>query len=232
MARIFLSLSLFAISLLVVNVIVGLNTGDLNGAAKRFSDAERAWRLRRESGAEAELDELKAEHDAALSDFQPYRKHASLHIMLGLGAALVSVLVNSITVTYFVGTSRWCREVCDTYYLGEELAIRSTLLKRKTFPWSGLGILATMAIVALGAASDPSALGPDRASQWVSAHFIAAIVGITVIAYALLRQVAAVGANYEIINEILAEVNEIRAAKGLDSSSSEQKDSSSSDQEN
>ena len=80
----------------------------------------------------------------------------TIHMLLGAGGALVAILVNSITVTYFIGTSRWCKEVCETYRLPPQLAQQSTRLKRSTFPWAVLGILSVIAVVALGAAADPS----------------------------------------------------------------------------
>ncbi len=60
---------------------------------------------------------------------------ASVHRLLGVAAALVVVLVNSIVVTYFIGTSRWCKEVVETYGLDAQFIRRSVALKRRTFPW-------------------------------------------------------------------------------------------------
>ncbi len=34
---------------------------------------------------------------------------ARVHRLAGVGSALCVVLVNSIVVTYFIGTSRWCK---------------------------------------------------------------------------------------------------------------------------
>ena len=216
MARIFLSLSLFSLLLIVANYVVGLYSGDFNGAAAKLSQSERALRMRQGIGAPQETEKLEQQFLAAQEEFEPLRRQATIHILLGLGAALVCVLVNSITVTYFIGTNRWCREVSDTYALGDAYTDRSNQLKRKAFPWSIVGILTTMLIVAFGAASDPSALGPARSSGWVSVHFIVASMGVAVIGYAMLRQVAAVGANYEVIQEILVEVQTIRKEKGLE----------------
>jgi hypothetical protein len=38
-------------------------------------------------------------------------ERASVHRQAGLVAAIVVIFANSISVTYFIGTSRWCREV-------------------------------------------------------------------------------------------------------------------------
>ncbi|HEY2893422.1 MAG TPA: hypothetical protein VGJ16_04395, partial [Pirellulales bacterium] len=64
---------------------------------------------------------------------------ATVHRLMGIATALAVVLVNSIVVTYFIGTGRWCKEVCETYALQPDLIRRSTMLKRRTFPWAVLG---------------------------------------------------------------------------------------------
>ena len=50
-------------------------------------------------------------------NFSGHAARMTLHMLLGAAAALMTVLVNSITITYFIGTSRWCKEVCETYQL-------------------------------------------------------------------------------------------------------------------
>ena len=78
----------------------------------------------------------------------------TVHRLSGVLAALMVVLVNSISVTYFIGTGRWCREVVETYALAPALIERSRRIKRAAFPASLLGMLAVVAIVALGGAAD------------------------------------------------------------------------------
>src|SRR5690349_20501983 len=65
---------------------------------------------------------------------------ATLHRLTGVAAALMVVLVESIVVTYFIGTSRWCKEVVDTYQLGRDPVVASNRLKRRTFPWALSGM--------------------------------------------------------------------------------------------
>ena len=55
--------------------------------------------------------DIRDVHDAA------GQRWATVHRLSGVAAALAVVLVNSIVVTYFVGTSRWCKEVAETYQL-------------------------------------------------------------------------------------------------------------------
>ena len=221
MARIYLMLALCSVVLLIANLALGLSLGDYNQTVSDMHDAGRRLRVVEQGRAanyqatDQELSDARKSHQAALAAFETVSPRASLHRLLGVGAALMTILVNSITVTYFVGTNRWCREVADSYSLGDTLPDRSTRLKRASFPWSLLGITATLAIAALGAASDPTAI-LETAPRFVSAHYLAAWIGIAVIAYAFLRQLAAVGANYEVIDEILGEVRRIRREKGLD----------------
>jgi hypothetical protein len=69
----------------------------------------------------------------------------TVHRLSGVFAALVVVLVNSMAVTYFIGTGRWCREVAETYRLDAGLVDRSRRLKRSAFPLALLGMLAVVA---------------------------------------------------------------------------------------
>jgi len=131
-----------------------------------------------------------------------------VHSLLGVGGALVTVLVNSISVTYFIGTSRWCREVVEAYRLPEDLAQRSTRLKRKTFPWSFIGILTIILMIAFGAACDPTIHITGGAKNYVVPHMLTAVVGTGLIAWAFLVQVVNIGANYEVIETILKLVQE------------------------
>src|SRR6476660_7410141 len=88
----------------------------------------------------SERDEASQAATAADAEFQGPRARMTLHMLLGSAAALVTVLVNSITVTYVIGTSRWCKEVCETYKIDAELAKKSERLKRSAFPWALAGI--------------------------------------------------------------------------------------------
>ena len=54
------------------------------------------------------------------------QRWATIHRLSGVAAAISVVLVNSIVVTYFVGTSRWCKEVSETYELRLRLYAAAT----------------------------------------------------------------------------------------------------------
>ncbi|HZZ72658.1 MAG TPA: hypothetical protein VFE24_10410 [Pirellulales bacterium] len=137
-------------------------------------------------------------------------KHwASVHRLAGVGAAIFVILAHSIAVTYFVGTSRWCKEVSDTYRLDPRYVQRSTQLKRKMFPWAVLGMLAVVGIVALGGAADPATLR-ENTLAWVNIHLGAALGGLAFIAFAFVREWQCISANHALIDEIVARVNELR----------------------
>lgn len=140
---------------------------------------------------------------------------ASLHRLSGVGAALAVILVNGISVTYFVGASRWCKEVSDTYALEAGLLARSLRLKRSAFPWAVAGMLTVIVVSALGAASDP-ATGRIDAADYSIPHLAGALVGLAVVGYAFVMQAVRIRDHGAVIEEIVAEVRRIRQAKGLE----------------
>lgn len=138
------------------------------------------------------------------------------HMMTGVAAALFVVLVESIAVTYFVGTSRWCKEVTETYRLPPGDLSESTRLKRRTFPWCVLGMLTVVGVSALGAASDPGTGRADTA-WWTDIHLAAAFGGLMVVAWTYYRAWLNIADNQRVIERIVAQVRQIREERGLDS---------------
>jgi len=218
MARIYFALALFAMSLLLANLVLGLSGGDANAAAREYLQARVTLQdlRRREEMGEAVREELAEAQDTfatARDCYQPIRRWQTFHFMLGLLGALVTVLVNSISLTYFIGTSRWCREVVDTYSLDPQLIERSRKIKRKNFPWSFSGILLVLVVIAMGGASDPGANTTNPAS-WVAPHRLLAIGATLWIGWSFLKQVVLVGSHSELIEEILGLVEEKRRGEG------------------
>jgi uncharacterized membrane protein len=221
MARIFSVLAVIAVLLLAANFLIGLLGGDFNAAAKRKREAQnRLVDTEREARAarvrtSPELEQAKQDAAAADAEFRGPRSQMTLHMLLGSAAALMTVLVSSITITYFIGTSRWSKEVCETYQLSPELAERSTRLKRSTFPWALAGALAVIVAVGLGAAADPSGANWPRSASFVMPHYVAAMLAVLVVIAAFWVQIKRIAENYRAIEEIMAEVQRIRAARGL-----------------
>lgn len=138
-----------------------------------------------------------------------------IHMLTGVASALAVVFVHSIVITYFVGTSRWCKEVTETYRLDSAALVRSNQLKRRTFPWSVLGMLTVVVVGALGAASDPGTGRPDTASM-ASVHLAVAFAGLALVGWTYLRAWSNIQDNQVVIQKILDDVQQIRHERGLD----------------
>jgi hypothetical protein len=140
---------------------------------------------------------------------------AVVHRLMGTAAALVVVLVDSIVITYFIGTSRWCKEVAETYQLDAEFVRRSATLKRRNFPWSMLSILVIIGVAALGAAADPMS-GRPGTQHWVNIHLIGALAGLAFTVLSFYFQAQYIAAHHGVINDIVAQVRRIRTERGLE----------------
>lgn len=240
MVRIFIGLAVLAWLSLVANFAVGLWIGDFNAAAQTYTDAlheyeqvesqsrgaakKNDYRENAVATPSAPVDDpqLKQAHEkmvAASTAYRAPRQRMTLHFYLGVAASILVILVNSVTVTYFVGTSRWCKEVAETYDLPAELQFRSTLIKRQTFPWAAAGMLAMVGLAALGGLSDPSIplnqAHPGRSAAMVQWHYLAAMAILAFSAITFAVQAMKIGENYAAIQAILAEVQRIRTEKGL-----------------
>ena len=208
-------------ALLAVNFVVGLWIGDFNTPARQYREAFRKFQdVRRSRHASAEeVERAKAAVAEAEARIAIPRSRRTLHFYLGVASSLLAMLVSSVTVTYFVGTSRWCREVVETYKLPSELAARSARLKRRTFPWAVLAMLVVVGIAALGGLSDPSTpvsqKNPDLPGQMVTWHYLAAIAGSLLVAGSFWVQLGRIAENHEVILDILREVQRVRQERGL-----------------
>jgi hypothetical protein len=184
--RIFFTLAVFAVLCLLVAMFLGWYIGDLQQVYSLTSDAK----------------------DAILR-----RKQA--HMLFGIGAALVVLLVNSIVVTYFIGTGRWCKEVVETYSLDRSLVSRSQKLKRQSFPWAVCSMVAVIVVVALGGAADPTT-GAKATANWVMPHYIGALSTLAFIVFAFFVEGGNIRAHHNVINDIVAEVRRVRSERGLE----------------
>jgi hypothetical protein len=155
------------------------------------------------------IEDLHTEHTEEML------RWATVHRLAGVATALAVVLVNSIVVTYFIGTSRWCKEVCETYALDVSLIRRSTSLKRRTFPWAVMGMLAVVGVIALGGAADP-ATGMPHTRDWVTPHLWGAMTGLAFVAWVFFVEWKNIDANHVVIADVLAEVRRIRLERGLE----------------
>lgn len=155
------------------------------------------------------IDNLHADHSPEML------RWATVHRLAGVATALVVVLVHSIVVTYFIGTSRWCKEVSEAYSLDPQFVRRGTALKRRTFPWAVAGMLAVVGVIALGARADP-ATALEHTEDWVIPHLLGALGGLAFIVWAFFVEWNNIHENHRVIADVLAEVHRIRSERGLE----------------
>lgn len=152
--------------------------------------------------------------------FEPANQpQLTVHRLSGVAAGLVVLLVESIVVTYFIGTGRWCKEVVEAYSLAPEVVRRSTRLKRRAFPVALGSMLLAVMIVALGGAADPGAAlraQPPAGFTWANIHLAGAVVGSLLIAAGFYHLWNLIHANQQLIHEVLADVRRIRIDRGLE----------------
>jgi hypothetical protein len=139
----------------------------------------------------------------------------TVHRLSGVLAALMVVLVNSMSVTYFIGTDRWCREVVETYGLANTFVAQSKQIKRRSFPFALLGMLSVVAIVALGGAADPAA-GRQGSADWVTPHLLGGLGLPAFIAVCFGVQRARIMQQQRVIEAVLVAVREVRRSRGLE----------------
>lgn len=144
---------------------------------------------------------------------------ATMHRLCGVAAGILVILINCIAVTYFVGTTRWVKEVCDTYGIDQANVVRSTLLKRASFPWAVMGMLVPVVVVAMGGAADPAAswkLPLIAGIEWKWMHLVTAGLGLFTIIWAFMQQSYYMSENQAVIGRVMVEVKKIRSERGLD----------------
>ena len=212
MARIFFALACLAFLILVVNLVVGATSGDYGGSWRSYASVARTYKkAERQAGlAPGELQKLREASDVALHNFLPVRNRMKWHFWLGIIGTLVTILLNSVSVTYFIGTNRWCMEVVETYSLDSQLAMRSKAIKREAFPWAFGGIVAMITVAAFGGLADPAGYYGQMSASWVTPHWILASLATLFVGWSFLIQVGKIGENYDVIETILLGVESIR----------------------
>jgi MFS family permease len=221
-SRIFASLAFFSLIMLSIAMIMGFYL-DLNAPVVRLRElSDRRDELKMASTVAenhtAELERVRTMLEESRSNFSDERKRGARHMLVGIAAALIVVLVCSISITYFIGTNRWCREVVETYGLNADLLRESQNLKRRAFSWAVLGISIAMVITALGAAADPGT-GIAHTAEWVTPHLVAALAGICLIGYCFYSLWGAIIKHHFVIQRIMGQVHDLRLVRELETSS-------------
>ena len=197
--------------LLCLNIGVGLWVGDYNLAARELVQAQKEWRDLEEDPTltKAERDEGLQKLTSVGNKFKSTQPRQMMHMMLGIGASLFTVLVNSIAITYFIGTSKWCGEVVHAYHLDSDFNLMSKHLKKRCFPWSLGATFLILIIAAMGAAADPAG-NINYSQSMVMPHFLIALLGTALIGLAFVMQYIYVGKNFDLIQDIMTEVKRIQ----------------------
>jgi hypothetical protein len=214
--RIFLGLATVATLLLVANLLVGLTAGDYNAAAHAYYQQGEKLRELQSSGAAAEeVQVAQVEHQRLRDEAKALQPSMTRHMLLGIVAALMTLLACSISITYFVGTSKWFKEVVETYKLEQSFVAENDGVKRRSFRWSVFGALAILAVVGLGAAAEPTWANAERSDQFVAPHYVAALASIALLVLSFAFQAMSLAENGRLIERVMVEVRRIRQERGL-----------------
>lgn len=134
-----------------------------------------------------------------------------LHFLFGVFTGIGTLLVHCLIFTYFLGTGRWVREVTLAYDLPDEpLYKRTRELKRLAFPIALAAMLLTITTSAAGAGVQL------QGWNWII-HFSFGIATLVVNLAVFRREYIYVAENGTIIENVLIEVDRVRAEKGLPS---------------
>jgi hypothetical protein len=132
-----------------------------------------------------------------------------LHFYLGLFAVLLTLAVHCLIFIYFLGTGRWVKEVAIAYRMPDVPLPKLTReLKRKTFPPALFAMLVPIATAAAGSAA--------QMQKWHwTIHLGLAVATLLVNAWAFVVEYRSVTTNAWVIEEVMREVDRLRAAAGL-----------------
>lgn len=228
LSRYFLGLSVLSILLMLATLGIGLFGGDYNDL---FSTIEREAQPLSRKLAELrgelpqrpeEIAKVNAELEALFSRFRPSRDWTMIHVLLGVTTGLVVLLVNCLSVTYFIGTSRWTREVVETYGFSNQFLVRSDALKHKALPYSVASMLIIIVLAGLGAAAYRGASLITNASSFVLPHHLMAWLTTAGLAWSYYVQAGAIAENSALIEEVVDEVHRVRKERGLETEDDEE----------
>jgi hypothetical protein len=133
------------------------------------------------------------------------------HFFLGLTTAIGLLLIHCLIFTYFLGTGRWVKEVALAFELPDAPWPRLTReLKRGAFPPALFAMLIGIGTAAAGAGVQL------QAWPW-QAHAGLAVLTVLFNLWAFRIEYRALALNAYVIQAVLAEVDRIRAAHGLES---------------
>jgi hypothetical protein len=188
MKRIFLNLAILDFLALAVCFVLGIV----------FSSKE--WRL----------DAVSASAGTGSLPFVGADSSYVVHFYLGLYSTIGNLGVHCLIFIYFLGTGRWVKEVALAYKLPDVPYPRLTReLKRRTFPPALLAMLVPIAAAVSGEGARREWPG------WI--HIALAFATLVVNLWAFRIEYRNVCINGGVIDDVLLEVDRIRAEHGLPS---------------
>jgi hypothetical protein len=139
------------------------------------------------------------------------------HFLIGLSAAMFTLLVHCLIFTYFLGTGRWVKEVKLAYDLPDAPLPRLTRdLKRRVFPPALFAMLSAIATGAAGAAA--------QVEVWPwEIHATLATATLLVNFWAFRIEYRCLQTNISVLDEVVRQVDRLRAERGLPSNAEEQR---------
>lgn len=133
-----------------------------------------------------------------------------IHFQMGLWTSIGILLVHCIIFTYFLGTGRWVKEVGIAYQIADDPLPKTTReLKRATFPPALFSMLIAIFTSAAGA-------GVLFQSWPWYAHATGAVLTLAINLWAFRIEYRNLAANIIVLQAVLAEVDRIRAERGLE----------------
>jgi hypothetical protein len=133
------------------------------------------------------------------------------HMIVGLAAAILTLLVHCIIFTYFLGTGRWVKEVARAYALPDaELPKRTREFKRTVFPPALFAMLSVIAAVASGAGAQTSTV-----SLWSLSHPVFTVLALLINAWAYLVEYRIISANGVVMDQVMLEVEKRRRVEAI-----------------
>ena len=131
------------------------------------------------------------------------------HFLCGLFAAITTLLVHCLILTYNLGTGRWVREVTVVYGLPDAPLYKATRdLKRATTPLALCAMLGTIAAAVAGA-------GVQLQSWNWLVHLTGACLAIGLNGWAYVVEMRGLRKTEAILRAVYAEVDRVRAERGL-----------------
>jgi hypothetical protein len=149
--------------------------------------------------------------------FTPYSPARPNHWDAGLATCILTLLVHSVVLTYFVGTGRWVREVSEVYGFALDLYAKAWKTKARAIPFAMGSMLVIIAAGAMGAAADPGAT--VRLGTWMGVaagrwHLISVLAALAFNTISYWMEYRALEAHALIIDQVMHQVAQVRAAHG------------------